>query len=314
MGQNAATEGADSLGNLMKRGQVMQEVAILLLGLSPGDEIPSIAQLATRFGVGRGTVQAAFALLRADAGLITDARGPSASRLVACDAAGLWHAAGREGLMLLLPFPYSRRVMGLATALADLLRRSPVAHSLAYMRGARSRVEALAAGRADLAVVSALAAREALQGLADCEVLMRLGPETYAAGQGWLVRDDFALWPDRLRVGTDPASTDQSRLPRLLVPRGVDATFVELPYLRMQGAVASGEVDAVVWPQDVLPQHPGLQVLPIGSQLPDGADRAVLLSRREDRALGALLGRSVTAEQIEAIQREVLSGRREPSE
>ncbi len=302
------------LGYLLKRGQVTQELATLLLEIAPGEEIPSIAQLSARFGVGRGTVQAALDLLRAEAGLLTDARGASASRLVACDPAGLWAAAGRRGLMLLLPFPYSRRVMGLATAIAELLRQSPVDHSLAYMRGARSRIEALRAGRADMAVVSALAAEEADAAGCECEALLRLGPESYAAGQGWLVRHGFQTWPARLRIGTDPASTDQSRLPRLLTPSGVEAEFVELPYLRMQAAVANGEVDAVVWPQDVLPAHEGLHLLPLGSELPAGADRAVLLLRRGDRAARALLRHALSAEAIAAVQGEVLSGAREPSE
>ena len=303
-----------ALGYLLKRGEVMQELAILLLGLAAGDEIPSIAQLSAQFGVGRGTVQAALELLRAEAGLVTDARGSAASRLVACDPAGLWRAAGRRGLMLLLPFPYSRRVMGLGTALAEVLRRSPVAHSLAYMRGARSRVEALAAGRADLAVVSGLAAAEALEAAQDCEVLLRLSSESYAAGQGWLVRRGFSLWPARVRIGTDPASTDQSSLPRLLLPPWIEAEFVELPYLRMQTAVARAEVDAVVWPQDVLPGHEGLQLLPIGREPPEGADQAVLLIRRGDRAARAMLRQVVSVQAVEAIQQEVLSGRREPSE
>lgn len=292
----------------------MQELAILLLEREPGDEIPSIAQLSAQFGVGRGTVQAALELLRDDAGLITDARGSAASRLVACDPAGLWRAAGRRGLMLLLPFPYSRRVMGLATALAEQLRRSPVDHSLAYMRGARSRIEALASGRADLAAVSALAAYEAAAAGGECEVLLELGAKSYAARQGWLVRRDFRQWPARVRIGTDPASTDQSQLPRLLVPQEVAAEFVELPYLRMQGAVASGEVDAVVWPEDVLPAHEGLCLLPIDVALPPGADRAVLLVRRGDRAARALLGQAILAEAIRSIQDDVLAGRREPSE
>ncbi len=292
----------------------MQEIAVLLLEIAPGEEIPSIAQLSARFGVGRGTVQAALDLLRAEAGLLTDARGPSASRLVACDPAGLWRAAGRRGLMLLLPFPYSRRVMGLATAIAELLRQSPVDHSLAYMRGARSRIEALAAGRADLAVVSALAAEEAAAAANDCETLLQLGPESYAAGQGWLVRRGFRLWPARPRIGTDPASTDQSRLPRLLISPGVEPEFVELPYLRMQAAVASGEVDAVVWPEDVPPGHAGLELLPLGAELPKGAGRAVLLLRRGDRAARALLRHALSADAIETIEGEVLSGAREPGE
>ncbi len=292
----------------------MQELAILLLQLKPGDEIPSIAQLSARFGVGRGTVQAALELLRAEAGLATDARGSSASRVVAYNPAALWLAAGRRGLMLLLPFPYSRRVMGLATALAELLRLSPVDHSLAYMRGARSRIEALCAGRADLAVVSALAAEEAETQGSDCEVLLKLGPESYAAGQGWLVRQDFSSWPARMRIGTDPASTDQSRLPRQLLPQGVAPEFVDVPYLRMQGAVASGEVDAVVWPQDVLPGYEGLRLLPIDRELPSGADLAVLLVRQGDRAARALLGQALTPGAIRSIQEEVLAGRREPSE
>jgi hypothetical protein len=307
-------KGTLDLAYLLKRGQVMQELAILLLGLQPGDEMPSIAQLASRFEVGRGTVQAALDLLRAEAGLVTDARGPAASRLVACDAAGLWRAAGRQGLMLLLPFPYSRRVMGLATGLAEVLRRSPVAHSLAYMRGARSRIEALAAGRADLAVVSALAAAEALTAGESCEELLRLGPESYAAGQGWLVREDFAGWPAQVRVGSDAASTDQSRLPQLLLPAGVRAEFVDLPYLRMQSAVASGEVDAVVWPQDVLPAYPGLQLLPLGAEPPADAGQAVLLVRKGDRAARGLLGGAISAAAIAAVQHEVLQGLREPSE
>lgn len=292
----------------------MQEVAILLLGLAPGDELPSIAQLAARFGVGRGTVQAAFEMLRAEAGLQIDARGALASRLVACDVAGLWRAAGRHGLMLLLPFPYSRRVAGLATALAEVLRQSPVAHSLAYMRGARSRIDALAAGRADLAVASALAVEEALAQDAPCEVLLRLGPESYAAGQGWLVRRDFAAWPARVRIGTDPQSADQSRLPRLMAPTGPAVEFVALPYLRMQAAVASGEVDAVVWPRDVLPEHPDLRLFPLGGELPADADRAVLLVRRGDRAVRGLLGGAIAADALAAIQAEVLAGRRDPTE
>jgi len=292
----------------------VRELAVLLLSLSPGDEIPSVAELAQRYKVGRGTVQAAFEALRRDAGLRVASHGPSASRLEACDPAALWRAAGREGLLLLLPFPYSRRVMGLATALAELLRESPVRHSLAYMRGARSRIEALASGRADLAVASALAAEEARTTGACCEELLRLGPASYAAGQGWLVRSDFDLWPRSARIGTDSASAEQSTLPRALVPGDLDAEFREMPYLRMQEAVASGEVDAVVWPLDVPPAYEGLSIKPIGKALPEGAGQAVLLLRAGDRAARSLLGRALAAEPLAAIQADVLAGRRPPTE
>ncbi len=280
--------------------------------------MPSIATLAAKYGVGRGTVQAALDLLRIEAALEIATRGPAASVLAACDRGRLWQAVGRRGLMLLLPLPYSLRVMGLATALARTLRGCAVSHSLAYMRGARSRLEALAEGRADLAVTSRLAADEALAvaGL-DVEILLRLGPETYAGAQGWLVREGFEFWPEHPLIGVDLASADQSLAPREAAACGVPSPrWVEVPYLRWQAAVASGEVDAVLWPLDVVPSHTGLKVHPtdLVSHLMPRMGEAVLLVRRGDEAVRSLLAPLLQAATLRAIQVQVMEGRMEPTE
>jgi hypothetical protein len=208
--------------------------------------------------------------------------------------------------------------MGLATAIAELLRQSPVDHSLAYMRGARSRIEALAAGRADLAVVSRLAAEEALSSRdAGCEVLLALGAESYAGLHGWLRREGAAHWPPVPRIGVDSASADQSLAPRIAAQDGLEGVrFVELPYLRMQEAVAKGEVDAVFWPVDVEPRHAGLRLEPLAlpRELSSAMSEAVLLIRQGDDAAKALLGNLLRSGDLQAIQQEVVAGTRDPSE
>ncbi|MGZ6295074.1 MAG: YhfZ family protein, partial [Candidatus Limnocylindrales bacterium] len=131
-----------------------------LIGIEPGDRVPTIRHLAARCGSSLGATLAEVTRME-DEGLVSlDRRGRSGTFLVSRSLGGLWFAARRSPLVIALPLPSTPRVHGLATAIKTLLTEASVQCFLVFIRGSRNRLTALREARCHVAVMSSLAADE----------------------------------------------------------------------------------------------------------------------------------------------------------
>jgi YhfZ C-terminal domain/Helix-turn-helix domain len=309
---------------LTRHGLAARRLALFLLGHPERQRLPRVRDLSVRLGVGNGTVQAAFGLL-AEAGAIeTTARGHLGTVLERADRAALWRLGGLGTLFAAMPLPYSRRYEGLATGLRGAFEEAGAPFAVMFVRGAADRVAALVEGKADVAVVSRLAADE-LAAQHPVELLADLGPATYVGAHGLLVRRGADPLRPGLRVAVDGSSPDQRILARRLFA-GRPVVWVDVPYMQLPGLFARGEVDATVWNLDEAASRlgEGVEAVPLdgteppwaaGARDPDGRNsRAALLIRtgHPSRALAAVRER-LDLGTVTRYQDEVLRGDRTPA-
>jgi DNA-binding transcriptional ArsR family regulator len=296
---------------LTRAGVVSMELARRFITLEPGDRLPTIAELAAELKTGISTVQRGLAILT-ESGLVTiDARGKRGTFLRELDRPGLWRAAQERLMLGLMPLPYTRRYEGLATGLRADLGRLGVPFSLAFVSGARTRLNAAIAGQ-QFAIVSRLAAQRAQREGLDVEIWVDFGAGSYVEGHALVWRSRRR--PKRPRVGIDFQSYDQRELAELEF--GDDATYVDTPYLQVVKRLEVNEFDVTVWARDALETLPnGLEVADLGEaaeRADNGNTAAVIATGRSQAALGELLRRDLDVRKVLRLQRGVLEGRTVP--
>ena len=144
----------------MRSDELRRRVAGTLLGIEPGQRLPTIRQLASRHRASIGATQETLARLEAEGGVAIDRRGRLGATLRSRSIGALWAAAEGVPLIVSLPLPNTPRTEGLATAIKSLLTDAGVEVYLVFSRGSRHRLVELRQGRCHLVVLSALAARE----------------------------------------------------------------------------------------------------------------------------------------------------------
>lgn len=295
-----------------KAGVAAAAIARDLLGRSPGDRLPTVAEYADRFQVGINTVQRALALLQGSGTLTIRPRGRLGTFLVDLDRVHLWSMGVGEPLVGFMPLPYSRRYEGLATALRASMSEAGIPFSLAFMSGAELRLEAIRGGHR-FAVVSALAADVAAAEGRPVRTVLEVPGKSYVSAHGVITRHDAAEPPRR--VGIDPNSIDQVRLSQAEFGEGTE--FVPATYLQLVESIRRGVVDAAVWAVDSVTPDNEITVRPLRTQgalrLEARATTAALVVGQDDEVIEKLLSDRLDAASVAAIQAEVLAGSRLPS-
>jgi hypothetical protein len=294
-------------------GHLRREVAETLLGVAPGERMPTMRELADRFGASLGATQAVVARLEHEGAVTTTHRGRSGAVLRDRSVGALWSAAREEPFVLALPLPSTRRIHALATALKASLSAAGVEAYLQFIRGSQRRLAALRTNRCHAIVMSALAAG-ALAGAGEVTVL-ELAAGSYVREHRVLYRGaPGTAWGPPDRVGVDPDSHDFLRLSELEFP--AEATRVLGSYMHLAELLRRGDIDALVWDADE-------QFVALG---PDVADRplapgtldavgtantvAAVVTRASDRAAALVVQAAMAGPELRRVQDEVLEGRR----
>lgn len=303
---------------LTRNGRAARRLAVLLLDHAEDARLPRLRDLAEELGVGNGTVQAALRLLEEAGAVETTARGHLGTFLARADRGALWRLSGLGTLVAAMPLPYSRRYEGLATGLRDAFEQAGAPFAVTFMRGAHTRVTALLEKKADLVVLSRLAADE-LMAAHPVELVADLGPGTYVGAHGVLVRRGRDLSAAGLRVAVDRSSPDLELLTERTFAGRDDVEWVEASYMQLPDLFARNEVDATVWNLDESEARlgPHVEVRPLGAEITrelDGRNsRTAIVGRGgEDQPLAAVR-RSLDLATVTAVQGEVLRGERIPS-
>lgn len=276
------------------------------------ERVPTTPELADQLGVSLGTVHAAITGLERDGLITTTARGPKGRWLVERDVLGLWEASGRGAPTGVLPLPESREMAGLATALKAASEQRGATLQLLFRQGGLHRLEALDSGRVDFVVTSLSLALSRSGSTCNLPLL----PHSYYETGALVVITPREGAPEPPRtVAADPASADNYAMTQREFP-GVP--IVEKPYMLIPAAVANHEVDAAVWHRTTpspLMVAAGLAVRPLLqpalSDL-DEVNRAALVWRKDDPAVGRVLTEIFDQDEIQAVQRDVLEGRTAP--
>lgn len=241
------TEQAGTQGLLTKHGQIVTSLARALLVAIPGDRLLSMQEYADLFQAGAGTVQSAFDYLQDVAAVKLDPRGRLGTYVAEVDYLRLWEISHRRPMIGAMPLPYLRQIEGLATALQSQFAEAEIGLALRFMRGSSERLQALANGVIDWALISRFAADTASAHGFAVDITVPFGEQSYSAGHALLLRSHLnAAQLDSVRLGVDFLSTDHTYISRS-ISRSKRIELVGIQYDQALDLLATGEIDAVVW-------------------------------------------------------------------
>lgn len=301
-----------------RAGQVARAIAEDVKGLEVGDRLPTIAEYARRYKVGIGTVQKALDALQGHGCVRLEAHGQRGTFLRAIDCVRLWTLQGRRAIVGVMPLPYSRRYEGLATGLRAVAEAAGLSILLAFVRGARTRLEGLAVLRYDFVVMSRFAVECAISEGWDLQIALDFGPHSYVQDHALLFGPGHGptIQPGD-RIGVDNSSFDQSTLTRYEC-NGRQIELVEIGYMQVVEALTTGRIQAAVWASDPL-ERPTSAIThaPLSSDAARSVSprdtTAVIVVRTNDAGMVRLLKEAISVETVRRIQEDVIAGRRMPS-
>lgn len=230
-----------------KNGLAAKNIALELLSIEIGHKIPTVTDFCEALGLGRGTVQGAIKLLEMLGAIELEARGHLGSFLIKKDVSVLLDISGTGPLVGVMPLPYSKKYEGLATGIIDGFNLLNKRISLAYMRGASNRLEALKTRRYDFAIVSRLAAEEGIKSHISLAIVKSFGLGSYVSDHKVFLADPSKIKIEPgMRIGIDRSSPDQTNI-TLLECEGLDVQFVDLNYMQLFQMLKEKKIDAAVW-------------------------------------------------------------------
>lgn len=266
------------------------------LRLGVGGRLPTNAHYARTVGGTAGTIQRAMGTLADQGAVITSSHGTRGRAIESVDLGRAWTLAGLPPIRLLLPPGGPEEVDRLSEALTDDLTAAGVPHTVRHERGGTRRVESLAAGRTDVAVVSAGVFNAATERLGVDSPVRLLGPGSYyGAGRLVIVSRTADDGRRRRRVAIDRDSPDHVALTEAAFGLEAGYDYVDHPFPDVPAAVLRGDVDAGIW-------HRSYSVIPLDlagltcAPLPDGAETvwsgisaAALVGDQARQELGSVL-------------------------
>jgi len=295
---------------MQKSGIIVMKLAQQFIGMEAGDRIDTVANYSEIYDTARGTVQSAIKLLQDNKAIILEARGHLGTFITGIDYKRLLDFTDRNSIVGVMPLPYSKLYEGLATGLYKTMYKSNIPFNLAYMRGARIRIDALKNDRYDFAIVSKLAAQQSIEEGMDINIVIEFGLLTYVSEHVLILNNSLKKSiEDGMKVGIDKTSTDHSIL-TLKQCEGKDVELIDLAYNQIMSKVISGEIDAAVWNIDeILDRKINIKYYPLEKNKLNNIDtEAVLVMNGSKNELRNFIKRFLIKEEILMYQKKVVSG------
>lgn len=298
-----------------KIGVTIEKLALDLLSKNVGDRIQPISQYQEDFAVSRGTIQNAIRYLEEAGAVNLTHHGHQGTYIAGLDYGKLQENCLRQGLMGIMPLPYSVTYEGFATAMYEQLKN--LRFNMAYARGAAGRIDLVVSGAYQFAVSSQYAAEYAIDSGKEIEVVLNFGTGSFLSQHVLLLRDSTRDGiVDGMRVAYDSDSLDQSKITQNLV-KGKQVELVSIRTQQTIAALRAGIIDAGVWNYDDILENHHLEELKVvfldASEYNKLFSTAVLLVRKDGGYLKEVLKKHINVKETMEILEDVRNGRRTPS-
>ncbi|NEW65799.1 GntR family transcriptional regulator [Carnobacteriaceae bacterium zg-84] len=296
---------------LKKKGDVIYRLASNLLQLKKGDRLPSVSEYQELFQVSRGTVQNAMAYLKEAGAFQSKSKGHLGSYIESVDYSILQTFALSDTIMGTMTLPYSKLYEGLATGIYDEFRENRVKLNLAYIRGSKERLKAVARENYHFAVLSKFAALKAIEENTPIDIVVDFGKHTYLSEHILIFADKKASKIiNGMKVAIDYNSIDQQLLTeKLIYEKNVE--LVEVPGHQIVSAVRQGIVDVGVWNYDEIvdKNYQDIHYIKLSSDILDEQmSTSVIVVHTQNKSLQAFFKQSFQTENVLTIQRAVYTG------
>ena len=293
---------------MQKNGLVAMKLSRELATMQVGDRINTIAEYSQKYGTARGTVQSAIKLLQQYKAINLEPKGHLGTFISFIDYKALWEFTDFGTIMGVMPLPYSKLYEGLATGLYKTVSKSSVPFSLAYMRGAKARLDALISGRYDFAITSKLAALYSIKDGMDIDIAIEFGKYTYVNEHAMIFADvSKKNIEDGMRVGIDRSSIDHYML-TLNQCCDKNIELVDLAYNQIIMKLKIGEIDAAIWNIDeIIERKLSIKYYPLEYEDVKRDDtEAVIVVNRDNYGIRNLLIHFINKDDVIEYQKQVV--------
>ncbi|WML34930.1 GntR family transcriptional regulator YhfZ [Clostridium sp. OS1-26] len=300
---------------MQKNGLMAMNLAKEFLSMEEGERIITVAQMAENYKTARGTIQSALKFLQDYGAISLEPRGHLGTFINKISYSKLLEIADIKTIVGVMPLPYSKVYEGLATGLYNTLGSTSFNISLAYMRGANSRLQALIEGRYDFAVISKLAAQHYINSGEEIEVVLNFGPHSYVNEHVIIFKNvEDSEIKDGMRIGIDYSSLDHQIL-SFYQCEGKNVQYVPLLYSQLLNKILSGEIDAAIWNIDAIKEsNLSFNYYTINNEKFNYSDtEAVVIVKKSNEYLAKLLKKFLDESKILDIQRKVVNEQMVPN-
>ncbi|MCG8641714.1 MAG: hypothetical protein MI862_18430, partial [Desulfobacterales bacterium] len=256
--------------------------------------------------------QSALKFLQETKAVKLESRGHLGTFIKKVDYQRLWEISDLGVIMAVMPLPYSKRYEGLATGFYKAFEQGKIPFSLAFMRGATKRIEALTLGKYNFAIISKLAAILEMERSSNIEIVHEFSPGSYVGNHVIIFRDkSLNQIENEMKVALDPSSTDQIILTSYEC-EGKDVEYVETPYHQILQKLKNNEIDAAIWNIDeIAEKHLDFNICPLVNPKTKEIDNedtiATIVASKNNVEFTNILKRFINMDEVEEIQRKVIN-------
>jgi hypothetical protein len=303
----------------MERNLSLEElearIAIYLLQLHEGDRLKTVKELAKTYNMSIGAISNATNNLEQAGAVSVDKRGHLGSFLKERSIGKLWSAAEHQPIVVSFPLIANPCLEGLATGLKQKISDAGIDTYLTFIRGSRTRLQALRDNKCHISVMSEFAALE-LCGEKEA-IPIKFPPQSYVTSHEVFYRSDQPDDATPLRVAMDRSSFDIEGLTELEFA-GADIEFVPVSFMQLPRVLKQGYADAGIWSSDDMQPHLDDQIThcPLSNEVQERIDNAdtsaVLVTQAGSATVRSVVETVIDIDEILEIQRQVLEGKRVP--
>lgn len=296
--------------SMMQRlGLEIQQLTIMFFSMEKGQKVPTISDLCKKHNLARGTVQSALSFIEQNGAISLSRHGHVGTFVEDIDYKKLISLMTKKNIVGVMPLPYSKRYEGLATGLYTSLNECGINASLAFMRGARNRIDGLISNHYDFVVMSEYSAEKVISENASLQIACSLGKYTYVGNHVLIFHGDDTNIDGMKKVGIDDTSNDQISLTQNFF-KGKKIKYVPMIYSQMLSAVQLGKIDAAVWNlDDVGIDASGLKYIDLNLQDTEYKDTiASLVCRADDDFTKTIIEKMLDKTAITKRQELVMNG------
>lgn len=301
-------------GLIQKQGIMVMTLAKDFLDKEVGDRIDTVASMAEKYAMARGTIQTALKTLVDNNAIILEPRGHLGTFIRFIDYNELLKFSGIDNIVCVMPLPYTKRYEGIATGLYNVINRKNISFSLAFMRGSDNRLKFLKEGRYDLALTSKLTANYYMNNNENVDIVAAFGEHTYVKGHALIVRKNYKGYFSGMRVGVDESSYDQVSLTNEYF-NDKNVQFIKVQYNYLIEHLLNNEIDATIWSEDeTIYEGKELKSIPLKELKTNTLDtEAVIIANKDNETIINLVKRLIDIENVLDIQKKVLSNKLVPN-
>jgi len=293
-----------------KKNAVLQHIArdLMVLYLRKQDKIIGIKEYADTYGVGLGTVQAAFNEMKGTGAIQLNPCGAQGTFLASIDKDKLWQYCDYRVLISLLALDTNPYIKGLATGIYEAFTLFDLPISILFARGSKNRASILLRDKCDFVLMSELAYEAAKNSNSAISLVAHVGacPNEY----GFITRNSMTPDWNRINIAYDSFSFDQQAI--MSAYRSPECLCHDFPCVQLVDMVRSGEIEAALMERNSLHEMDGLAFHPltgIQGALLSKIGRAVAVVREENESLRQLLQLVLSEDLVFNVQKKVMQGK-----